>query len=156
MRIDDEKPVLVGHDAVNLHHSEEYMVRYPMKYGFFNANKKENYSTHQAVEDLATIISISIEKHMKLPPSAFKNFQCILVIPDSTVKVHMRYLMKGIFDLGFKAMLVHQESVMATFALSVSTAVVVDIGSSKTSVCCVEEGVVIQRSMIRKHFGGDD
>ena len=61
-----------------------------------------------------------------------------------------------IFNMGFKAVFVHLESVMSTYAMALPTAVVVDIGSSKTSVCCIEEGIVIQKSIIRKNFGGDD
>jgi actin-related protein 8 len=45
---------------------------------------------------------------------------------------------------------------MATYAMALPTAVVVDIGSTKTSVCCIEEGIIIAKSVIRKHFGGDD
>ena len=64
--------------------------------------------------------------------------------------------MNALFDLGFKSMFLHLESVMATFAMALPTACVVDIGSSKTSVCCIEEGIIITKSIIRKHFGGDD
>ena len=45
---------------------------------------------------------------------------------------------------------------MATYAMALSTAVVVDIGATKTSVCCIEEGIIIAKSIIRKNFGGDD
>ena len=45
---------------------------------------------------------------------------------------------------------------MATYAMALPTAVVVDIGSTKTTVCCVEEGIIISKSVIRKNFGGDD
>ena len=45
---------------------------------------------------------------------------------------------------------------MATFAMALPTACVVDIGSTKTTVCCIEEGIIINKSVIRKHFGGDD
>jgi len=53
-------------------------------------------------------------------------------------------------------MFIHLESVMSTYAMALPTAVVVDIGSTKTSVCCIEEGIIIQKSIIRKNFGGDD
>ena len=32
----------------------------------------------------------------------------------------------------------------------------VDIGATKTTVCCIEDGVVLPRSVIRKNFGGND
>lgn len=36
---------------------------------------------------------------------------------------------------------VHQESVCATFGSGLSSTCVVDVGDQKTSVCCVEDGV---------------
>lgn len=40
---------------------------------------------------------------------------------------------------------------MATYAMALPTAVVVDIGATKTSVCCIEEGIIIAKSVIRKN-----
>lgn len=37
--------------------------------------------------------------------------------------------------------IVHQESVCATFGSGLSSACIVDVGDQKTSVCCVEDGV---------------
>ena len=93
---------------------------------------------------------------MKLPRENFKFFNCILVIPDQFMKVHVRCIMRSLFKMGFKAMFVHLESVMATYAMALPTAVVVDIGATKTSVCCIEEGIIISKSIVKKHFGGDD
>lgn len=50
----------------------------------------------------------------------------------------------------------HTESIMATFAMAMSTACVVDIGGSKISVCCIDEGLMIPKSIQRKHYGGDE
>jgi actin-related protein 8 len=108
------------------------------------------------VDDLSLIIQKSLEKDMKLPAKNLKNFNCILVIPDTCVKIHIRYMINLLFELGFKSMFIHQESVMATYAMALPTAVVVDIGSTKTSVCCIEEGIIIAKSVIRKNQGGDD
>lgn len=93
---------------------------------------------------------------MKLPQANFKHFNCILVIPDNFVKIHMRYIINMLFNLGFKSMFIHVESVMATYAMAIPSAVVVDIGATKISVCCIEEGIIISKSVIRKNFGGDD
>lgn len=42
MRFDEDRPVLVGQDALNLHKSEEYIIRYPIKHG--NLNVSPSYS----------------------------------------------------------------------------------------------------------------
>lgn len=39
------------------------------------------------------------------------------------------------------AIIVHQESVCATFGSGLSSACVVDVGDQKTSLSCVEDGV---------------
>lgn len=41
----------------------------------------------------------------------------------------------------FLGIVVHQESVCATFGSGLGSACVVDVGDQKTSVCCVEDGV---------------
>jgi actin-related protein 8 len=45
---------------------------------------------------------------------------------------------------------------MATYAMAVQTGCVVDIGAQKISVCCVDDGQILSRTVIRKHYGGDD
>jgi len=33
---------------------------------------------------------------------------------------------------------------------------VIDIGATKTSVCCIDEGFIVEDSLIKKNYGGDD
>lgn len=40
--------------------------------------------------------------------------------------------------------------------MAVPTACVVDIGATKTTVCCIDEGIIIQKSIIKKHYGGNE
>lgn len=47
----------------------------------------------------------------------------------------------NIFFLILLGIIVHQESVCATFGSGLSSACIVDVGDQKTSVCCVEDGV---------------
>jgi actin-related protein len=56
----------------------------------------------------------------------------------------------------FKSIFIHTESVMATYAMALPQGCVVDIGSSKINVCCIDEGLLAPKSIVRKHFGGDD
>jgi len=81
----------------------------------------------------------------------------VLVIPDSFVKHQVRYLLDILFaKMGFKSVFLHTESVMATYAMAVQSGCVVDIGGSKISVCCVDDGIVLPKTMMKKHYGGDD
>lgn len=45
---------------------------------------------------------------------------------------------------------------MACFGTAVSSACVVDIGHEKINVCCVDEGVIIPKTLVRKNFGSKD
>ena len=40
-------------------------------------------------------------------------------------------------------MMIHQESALASYAMAVSSACVIDIGATKTTVCCIDEGIII-------------
>ena len=56
---------------------------------------------------------------MNLKADKVKQFYCILVLPDNFVKHHVRYLLDLLFGkMGFKAIFVHTESVMATYAMA--------------------------------------
>ena len=149
-----ERPSYFGIDAINMHKDEQYVLRHPVRYG--NLNVGPGYEVHGCIDDLSDIIVHSIERELKLPLKNFKHFSVILIVPDSFVKTHVRYMMTMLFNLGFKSLFLHLESVMATFAMALPTACVVDIGSSKTSVCCIEEGIIITKSIVRKNFGGDE
>lgn len=94
---------------------------------------------------------------MRLPRRHFENFNCILIIPDIFVKHHLRYIVSMVLQkMRFKSLFMHTESIMATFAMAMSTACVVDVGGSKISVCCIDEGLMIPKSIQRKHYGGDE
>lgn len=56
-----------------------------------------------------------------------------------TVKFGMNLIF--FFLLILPGIIVHQESVCATFGSGLSSACIVDVGDQKTSVCCVEDGV---------------
>lgn len=77
------------------------------------------YSLRQCLEDLEELIVQSIESYLKIPRANLKHFNCILVLPDCFNKVQARCLVSMLFEqLGFKSMLLHQESVLASYAMS--------------------------------------
>lgn len=53
-------------------------------------------------------------------------------------------------------MAIHQEAHAAVFSAGMSTACVVDIGATSTSVVCVDEGMPTSESRIKLDYGGDD
>ena len=49
-----------------------------------------------------------------------------------------------------------QESVCSAFGASIAHGCVVDVGSMKTSISCVEEGLVLAETRMSLSYGGDD
>ena len=65
------------------------------------------------------MLEASIKEKMGLEADKFKNFNMVLVIPDSFIRHHVRHLLNMIFArMGFKSAFVHVESVMATYAMA--------------------------------------
>jgi actin-related protein 8 len=91
---------------------------------------------------------------LKIPSEEFVNFSCVLIVPDIFVRKHAKYLLKRIFKaVGFKKIYLHIESVVACFGAAISSGCVVDIGHEKINICCVDEGVIVPQTLIRKNFG---
>ena len=146
---------LYGNEVFALHAFSEFLIRKPIKYS--NLTVSATYSASQCIEDLQRILEGAINEKMSLPAANFKHFSVVLVLPDSFIRHHVRYLLNMIFvKMGFKSAFVHIESIMSSYAMGAQTACIVDIGSSKTSVCCVDDGVIINKTIIKKNFGGDD
>ena len=124
---------------------------------YSNLNVTTNYTASMCCDDLQRILEAAIKEKMGLHADKFCHFNLVLVIPDQFVRHHVRYLLGMLFGkMGFKSAFVHVESVMATYAMAAPQACVVDIGSTKTTVCCVDDGVIISKSVIKKNYGGDD
>jgi actin-related protein 8 len=53
-------------------------------------------------------------------------------------------------------MAIHQEAHAAVFSAGMSSACVVDIGATSTSVACIDEGMLVADTRIKLDYGGDD
>eukprot|EP00347_Sterkiella_histriomuscorum_P001948 403370052 len=150
-----KRPFFVGKEALTLHKNEEYTLRYPIKYGDFNITNTQNMQ--DCCQDLQNILEFAFKKYMGLPTKNINYFNCILIIPDMFVRHHVRYMTNMILGkMEFKSIFIHNESIMSSYAMALPSACVVDIGSTKTSVCCIDEGLILPKTLMRKHYGGDD
>lgn len=144
---------LVGREALTIYESEKYEVHYPIKYGFFN----NQYTYFAVLNDLRNIIEWCLIQVLQLKRKDFTNYNIILIIPDIFIKIQVKGLINLFLRiLNFKAIIVQIESVSSSFGTALQSCCVVDIGSQKTNVSCVDEGFVLEESIIRKNFGGDD
>lgn len=84
--------------------------------------------------------------HTLLLPGCAQHYRTLVLVPDMCKRRHLRAIIEVLLDdLGFAAVLLHQESVCATFGAGVSSACVVDVGASKVSVSCVDEGISLEQ-----------
>ena len=151
--ITSDPSYIIGREALSVNEQEKYLLRYPIKYGFFN----DDYAYQAVLDDLKKIVFFCVNDVLQINRKEISNLNVVLIIPDLLI----RYQVKGLVniflrDLNFKNIILHTESVMSTFGAAMQSSCVVDIGSSKTNVCCVDEGMMIEDSLIRKNFGGDD
>ena len=96
-----------------------------------------------------------IMKDMDFKSSRFK---AILVIPDLFQKSHVEALIRLLItELPFQAVAIIQESLANCYGAGLGTSTcVVNIGASSTNVVCVDEGSVVENSVIKLNYGGDD
>ena len=110
-----------------------------------------------AAEDVQRILEAAFQEKLGLAADKLCHFGVVIVIADSFIRHHVRYLLNILFvKMRFRSAFIHLDSVMATYAMAAQTACVVDIGATKTTVCCIDDGVILNKSVIKKHYGGDD
>ncbi|KAH0836698.1 hypothetical protein J3R83DRAFT_8421 [Lanmaoa asiatica] len=132
-----------------------YTVRWPIHGQNFNS--RDYPSVQMILDDVETIISNVLEEKLDIKCHDFKNYSVVLVIPDFYDRVYIREFVNILLmSLGFKQICVQQESLAATYGAGISNACIVDIGAVKTSVACVDEGLVIPDSRMSLNMGGND
>ncbi|KAM0750707.1 actin-like ATPase domain-containing protein [Meredithblackwellia eburnea MCA 4105] len=151
------KEFYVGEEALHIPNPEQvgYVVRRPYDRGSFNTTGYS--STQEFLGDLERIWTTVIEQELEIAKEELKDYSLILLIPDLYDHVYVREMTNlCLSSIGFKQLIIQQESVCATFGAGLSTACVVDIGAKMTSVTCVEEGLVLPETRMVLDFGGDD
>jgi actin-related protein len=155
-KIENERPRVVGQQALLIHPEEGYEVSFPIRYrhlAFEDLVYKERDQIHQ---DLGTLIKYSCEKELKIDPSTLKDFSVVLVLPDNCHRWEIKSWLSILYDeLGFKSVALLQESVAATFGAGIGSACVVDIGAEQTSIALVEDGYLIKSGQALLQYGAD-
>ncbi|PPQ78392.1 hypothetical protein CVT25_011615 [Psilocybe cyanescens] len=149
--------VLVGEKALRIVDpvSSNYIVRWPL-YGS-NFNTRDYNSVQMILSDLEEIINTTLSDKFDIKPSDYKNFSIMLVIPDFYDRAYVREIVNLlIIVMGFKQICAQQEALAATYGAGISNACVVDIGATKTSIACVDEGLVLPETRMSLNMGGDD
>ncbi|KAL6119946.1 actr8 [Pungitius sinensis] len=148
---------LVGEEALHVNPSDCYNIHWPIVRGQLNVHAGAGGSLTAVLADLETIWSHVIQKQLEIPLKDLKYYRCILLVPDICNRQHIKEVVNMLLlNMGFSAIIVHQESVCATFGSGLSSACVVDVGDQKSSLCCVEDGVSHRNSRLCLAYGGSD
>ncbi|KAF8966323.1 actin-related protein [Flammula alnicola] len=101
--------------------------------------------------------STTLNDKFSLQASDYKSYSVVLVIPDFYDRAYVREIVNLLLvQMGFKQICAQQESLAATYGAGISNACVVDIGATKTSIACVDEGLVLADTRMTLNMGGDD
>ncbi|KAJ3586091.1 hypothetical protein NHX12_012492 [Muraenolepis orangiensis] len=152
-----QPPYLVGDEAVYVSPSDSYDIHWPVLRGHLNVHPGPGGSLTAVLADLEAIWGHVINKQLEIPLRDLKYYRCILLVPDIYNRQHIKEMVNMLLlNMGFSAIIVHQESVCATLGSGLSSACVVDVGDQKTSLCCVEDGVSHRNSRLCLSYGGAD
>ena len=145
---------LIGDDALYIDENDGYDLIWPIVNGQLNVEEK---SLTAVLADLEALWAKAIETFLKISKNDLSDYRCILIIPDIYVRKHITMILDMLYlQLGFHSVLVHQESVCATYGCGIANACVVDVGHQKTSICCVEDGFSHLDTRITINVGGCD
>jgi actin-related protein 8 len=133
-----------------------YKLFWPLQRGWYNEGEYNNKSF--MFEDISIIIEEAIKTQLNLRKKKdWAQYGCVFVIPDLYDRQYVIQSLEMLLrDFGFGKVCFIQESLAATFGAAFTTCCVVDVGAQKTSIACVEEGMVIDNSRVNLKIGGAD
>lgn len=134
----------------------KFKLWWPMQYGWLNED--EYLTAEHLCDDFETMLDVAIRQELGLTRSStWKNYSCVFVIPDLYDKRYVEQVLKSCMTwFEFNRICFIQESMAATFGAGYTQACVVDVGAQKTSIACVEDGLVIEDSRVNMKYGGYD
>ncbi|RVD87590.1 uncharacterized protein DFL_001815 [Arthrobotrys flagrans] len=147
----------VGQEALHIADNSlpRYKLFWPLRDGVFNEH--DYLSKRRWHEDVTVILRESFLKELSIGPGDYEALSAVLVIPDLYDRIYVTEMLDLLLrEFRFAQVCLFQESVAATYGAGFSSACIVDIGAQKTSISCVEEGMVIPDSRLNLKFGGDD
>jgi actin-related protein 8 len=134
----------------------KYKLFWPIQHGWFHEN---DYTGKRPLfEDLDTVVEKALRNELGLKRSSeWEQYSCVFVIPDLYDKQYVEQALHICMrSIEFKQVCFIQESLAATFGAGFGTACIVDVGAQKTSICCVEDGMLIEDSRVNLKYGGYD
>lgn len=150
-------PCFIGNQAMRVPDDSDPKVKlwWPIKHGYWN---EDDYDSQENLyDDFETLLEKALRDELGLESSEWPQYSCVFVIPDLYDKRYVEQVLRScMINFEFGKISFVQESMAATFGAGYTQACVVDVGAQKTSVTCVEDGLVIEDSCINLKYGGFD
>lgn len=148
----EPKSILTGDEVDRLTSLEEYIVVYPCQPGGLDATR----STSQLRNDLSHIWTAAIASKLQLSSSKIAEHGAALIVPDNYRLGDVEIMMDVLFrDIGFKEAVVHCDSTATAFGQGISGGCIVHFDGPSIRISCVEDGVLIAKSMKALPYGGE-
>ena len=150
--------VFYGNEAQRIPDDSDpkFRLRWPMQHGWLN---EDDYSSVSSLySDFEAILTHAIQNELGLKKvSSCRQYSCVFVIPDLYDKAYVEMVLRMCMSwFEFNKVCFIQESYSATCGAGYSQGCVVDVGAQKTSIACVEDGLVVEDSRINLKYGGFD
>ncbi|KAH8093819.1 actin-like ATPase domain-containing protein [Cristinia sonorae] len=154
---ESSEDVLIGDAVLRLSDPQDlhYAVRWPFYAGAFNTRA---YTSNQLIaSDVEALFRAVLREKYGIEGRNYHEYSVVLVIPDFYDRFYVETLATILLvRMGFKQLCAQQESLAATYGAGISNACVVDMGATKTSIACVDDGLVIAETRMTLNMGGDD
>ena len=148
----------IGNDALRVPDDSDpkFKLWWPIRCGWWN---EDAYTSEEHLyDDFETLLDRTLRDELGLKKnSEWRQYSCVFVIPDLYDKRYVEQVLRSCMAwFEFSKVSFIQESMAATFGAGYTQACVVDVGAEKTSVTCVEDGLVAEDSRINLKYGGSD
>ncbi|SCU79973.1 LADA_0B04324g1_1 [Lachancea dasiensis] len=137
----------------------QFTVRYPFWKGRFNVESPDYRSIEELLSDVSELLKFALlHPKLSIKTAQIPNYKVVVVVPDLYDKAYVESFIRLLLvDLKFQAVALIQESLASCYGAGIGDSTcVVDIGATTTKVACVDEGLVVDNSVISLDYGGDD
>lgn len=139
---------------------ETFRIRHPFtKGGSFNVSSPDYASLQDLINDVISLLEHGLSAEgLNLDRAQFSQYKVVLVIPDLFQKAHVETFIRLLLtEMQFQAVAIIQDSLATCYGAGQSSSTcVVNIGAAHTSIACIDEGTVLENSLISLDYGSDD
>ncbi|KIY53353.1 actin-like ATPase domain-containing protein [Fistulina hepatica ATCC 64428] len=167
--------VYTGEKALSLPEPEKfgYVVRWPIRGASLNTT--DYPSIQLLLSDIEALLEDVLTQNLGVPPKDYRSYSVVLLVPDLYDRTYVReFVHLLLVTMGFRQLCCQQarfhrpilcHTLAATYGAGVSSACIVDMGAVKTTITCVDDGLVNHESrrvlfalscLMSLNMGGDD